>query len=71
MANNDGSTIITVRKQPRYTNVDFREMLALCAQDLADLRVLATNITEEEEFNGHLLAIICYLSTNIDCESYC
>ena len=69
MSDDDGSTIITVMKQPRYTNVDFREKLSLCAQDLADLRVLATNITEEEDFNGHivaLLAIICYLSTNLD-----
>ena len=74
MSDDGGSTILTVRKQPRYTNVDYREMLALCAQDLANLRVLATNVNEEEEFNGHiiaLLAIMTYLNRNLDCESDC
>ena len=49
MSDDGGSTIITDRKQLRYTNIDFREMLALYAQDLADLRVLATNVTKREK----------------------
>ena len=40
MSDSGGSTITTVRKQLRYTNVDYREMLSLCAQELAELRVL-------------------------------
>ena len=61
MSDSGGSTIITVRKQPRYTNVDYREMLSLCAQDLAELRVLSKNVTLEEEFNDIIITILAIM----------
>ena len=63
MASDDGgSTIITVKKQPRYTHPDYREKIALCAQDLQSLRVLCGNIDDEEEFSDHMIAIIAIVS---------
>ena len=52
---------MNVRKQPRYTNVDYREMLYMCAQDLAELRVLSKNVTLEEEFNDLIITILAIM----------
>ena len=63
MASDDGgSTIITVKKQPRYTNPDYREKMALCAQDLQSLRLLSNNIDDEDDFCDHMIAIIAVMS---------
>ena len=58
MSTNDELTIVTIKKQPRYTKINYREKLALCAQNLSNPRSLSSNIDDEEEFNNHILAII-------------
>ena len=55
MINDVGSSVLTYKKQPRYTNIDYREKLALCAQDLTNLRLLSFNLDEEEESNYHVV----------------
>ena len=62
MSDDDGSTIITVKKQPRYTPVDYREELSLCAQDLADLRILSSSIQDDDEFNNYIIALIAIIT---------
>ena len=62
MSDDDGSTIITVKKQPRYTPVDYREELSLSAQDLADLRILCSSIEDNEEFNKYVIALIAIMT---------
>ena len=47
----DDSGIISFRKPPRYTNIDYREKLSLHANDILKLRVLASNYKDEEDFN--------------------
>ena len=62
MSDDDGSTIITIKKPTRYTPVDYRGKLALCAQDLADLRILSCNIYDNEEFHDYITALIAIMT---------
>ena len=39
----DDSDIISFRKPPRFTNIDYREKISLHANDIIKLRVLASN----------------------------
>ena len=61
IVDNGGSTIITVKKLPRFTHPDYREKMALCAQDLQSLRLLSNNIDDEDEFSDHTIAIIAIM----------
>ena len=39
----DDSDLISFRKPPRYTNIDYREKVSLHANDILKLQVLASN----------------------------
>ena len=41
ISDDDDPDIITFKKTPRYTNIDYREKLSLNASDILKLRVLA------------------------------
>ena len=72
MSDNDDATIITVKKQPRYTPVDYREELSLCAQDLADLRILSSSIHDDDKVNNYIIALIAIMTVlnKRTCSSY-
>ena len=58
----DDSDIISFRKLPRYTNIDYREKLSLHANDVLKLRVLASNYRYEEEFNHIIIALLSIMA---------
>ena len=54
----DDSDIITFKKPPRYTNVDYREKLSLYANDILKLRILSSNYKDEEDFIDIIIVLL-------------
>ena len=54
--------IIGFKAQPRYTNIDFREKLALNAEQVRELRELCALIEDEEDFELHIVVLLHLLS---------
>ena len=56
----DDSDIISFRKPPRYTNIDYRKKLSLHANDILKLRFLASN--KKMKRSSTMLLLHCYQS---------
>ena len=58
MADNNDSSIITFRKQPCFTNIDYREKLSLCAKEMTELKELCTNVNDKDEIAACIVVIV-------------
>ena len=61
MDENNDDPIIAFKKQKRYTNIDYREKLALNADQLLELRKTCSLINDSNEFSNFIIILIYIL----------